>query len=348
MADPPKTMRAWQFANGHTSFSGPMESALVLNTSAPVPEPSMLANKQVIVQVIAAGINPIDHKLFESGYIFKTISHISNNASPGLDFTGTVTAVHPSVTTYAPGQRVFGSLKVAKRFGALGENLIANEDEIGPLPDGVDPLQAAGMGVAGTTGLMALSPFVKEGSKVLINGGRGGTGTFAVQIAKNLGAHVTATTSTEGVDLVRSLGADEIIDYKKEDVMTRLEKGGRVFDVVVDNVGMSPEGLWKKSGEFLKPKGTFVQVAATPNVSFMTGIIYRTCWGWFGCPRYLMMRSKPGHDEWARLGSWAAEGKLKTVIGEVYAMEDVPKAFSQVKSRNSTGKLIINVGGEKP
>src|SRR5262249_13320957 len=149
----------------------------------------------------------------------------------GVDYAGTVEAVGAKVTRFKPGDDVFGG-----RTGALAEYVAVSLDRAVALkPPGVTFEQAAALPIAGVTALQALrdSGKVQAGQKVLINGASGGVGTFAVQIAKSLGAHVTGVCSTRNVELVRSLGADEIIDYTKDDFVA----GGPRFDLIIDNVG---------------------------------------------------------------------------------------------------------------
>lgn len=183
----PSTMRAWQW----TTCSTTLESALTLNNTAPIPSRT-LASGECLIRVHVASLNPIDYKLAEMPIVGRLA--IPKPATPGVDFAGVVAKCGPD-SRVEVGQRVFGKLELMERHGTLGEYIIGSKEGTVPLPDGVDFEEAAALGVCGLLTHQCLVRNVKKGDRVLINGGSGGTGTFAVQIAKALGAEVVTTCS---------------------------------------------------------------------------------------------------------------------------------------------------------
>lgn len=210
-------MRAWQF----TTAAGGLENTLKLNSSAVLPKRKP---DQHLVQVLAASVNPVDYKLAEIPFFTRFI--LSKPATPAMDFAGRI--VEPaSGSSLEPGQLVFGQVATSLIGGALAEYAIAKKEGVTPLPEGVSPTIGASVAVVGLTAYQSISPYVKEGSNIFINGGSGGTGVYGIQIAKLRECHVTTSCSTGNVELCKSLGADEVIDYKKEDVLETLVKSGR-------------------------------------------------------------------------------------------------------------------------
>ncbi|MDH3374442.1 MAG: NAD(P)-dependent alcohol dehydrogenase, partial [Gammaproteobacteria bacterium] len=208
---------------------GPPDVLRLEDIEKPVP-----ANDEVLVKVHAAAVNPLDwHYMRGSPYLMRLGSGLGapNDPRLGVDFAGTVEAVGSNVQRFKPGDEVFGG-----RTGAFAEYVTVREDRALALkPANVTFEQAASVPIAAITALQALRDKSKleAGQKVLINGASGGVGTFAVQIAKYFGAEVTGVCSTRNVEMVRSIGADHVIDYTKEDYTD----GGTQYDVIVDNVG---------------------------------------------------------------------------------------------------------------
>lgn len=252
------TQRAWQY----NEAGGSLDTKMFLNSSAPRPSKA-LAPDEVLVHVISAAINPVDYKIAEarfSNLMVKLPSTLAN------DYCGRVVESGSAIDSLVNGQLVFGTIASPfQQQGSLSEYIITNLDGCVPLPAGVDPDDAAALGIAALTAYQSIEPYVKEGDKVFINGGSGGTGIFAVQIAKILGCHVTTSCSGPNVKLCKDLGADEVIDYRSTDVSKELQSAGMVYDLVVDNVS-TPADLYVLSNNFLKESGTFVQVGIVPDV----------------------------------------------------------------------------------
>jgi NADPH:quinone reductase-like Zn-dependent oxidoreductase len=193
----PSTMKAWQWSTCSTV----LEDAIEINNSAPLPTSKRpLASGETLIHVHAAALNPVDYKLAELPIVGRMA--ISKPATPGLDFAGRIVQVGPDCDIKV-GQMVFGKLEPKAQFGTLGEYIIGSKAGTVPLPPGITAEQAATLGVCGLVTYQCLAPNVKEGDRVFINGGSGGTGTFAIQIAKALGCYVTTTCS--GEDITRSL-----------------------------------------------------------------------------------------------------------------------------------------------
>ncbi|KAL2127576.1 hypothetical protein VTI74DRAFT_10464 [Chaetomium olivicolor] len=341
MAPPaiPKTMRAWQYS----TTTGGLEKNLVLNDSAPVPTISSgLGDAELLIQVLAAGINPADYKIPELGLIVRAV--IRTPATPGMDFCGRVVQTTRTVDDFAIGDLVFGRID-ATQHGTLGEYIVAPTKACASVPAGVGVDDAAAVGVAGMTAYQVIAPYVKPGNKVFINGGSGGTGTFGIQIAKALGCHVTVSCSSPKADLCRSLGADEILDYTSCNISEVLKAKGQVFSLVVDNAG-SPDDLYKASDDFLLPHGKFVQVGSMVNFQAVKTVTSRMLLPSFlggGKRKYEMFNIRHGPADLKQLGQWIAEKKVKVVVEETYEMEDVPKAFEKLKKGKNAGKLVIHV-----
>jgi NADPH:quinone reductase-like Zn-dependent oxidoreductase len=191
---PPSTIKAWQYM----TTKGGLEKNLKLNPSVPLPTPSSTQN---LVQIIATALNPVDYKPAENALISRLA--IPKPATPGIDFAGLI--VTPAAgSPLKRGQLVFGVAGTSPlAAGALSQFAITPKEATVAVPEGIDPIDAATVGVAGLTAYQSIVPRVKKGDKILINGGSGGTGVFGVQIAKAVGCHVTTTCSTANVELCK-------------------------------------------------------------------------------------------------------------------------------------------------
>src|SRR5688500_13174788 len=211
-------------------------------------------DEQLLVKVHAAALNPVDwHSMRGSPYIMRMSSGFGAPKDPrvGVDFAGTVEAVGKNVTLFKPGDAVFGGVT-----GAVAEYVVVRETRAVALkPANISFEQAGSVGVAAATALQGLRDEggIKPGHNVLINGASGGVGTFAVQIAKHFGAEVTGVCSTRNVELVRSLGADRVVDYTQEDFAASSQR----YDIIIDNVGNRSISDLRS---VLKPNGTLVLV----------------------------------------------------------------------------------------
>src|SRR5215469_7844874 len=318
-----ETMKAWHY----TDASAGLERSLKLvQTQKPIPQ--LLSKSELLIQVLSMSLNPIDYKIPELGLASKFV--VGTPAAPGRDFCGKVIATHGANDRFTMGQTVFGKLDKPTRNGTLSEFVVASQNGVVALRSDVSVDDAAAVGTAALTAYQSIVPFVKglENPAIFINGGSGGVGTWAIQIALLLGAEVSVSCSGSSEELVRELGAEHVLDYTKVDVIEGLKKVGPVFDLFIDNAG-TPTNLYKESEHFLKPNGRYVQVAAGVSLSSgaqMMDKMLRPTWMGGGKRAYSFVSIKTKQDDLAQLARWQAEGKIKAVIDEIFEYEDAPKA----------------------
>src|SRR5437667_2412675 len=298
---------------------------------------------QVLVKVRAASVNPYDWHFIEgTPYLMRAMGvglRKPKDTRLGVDFAGTVEAVGKNVTQFKPGDEVFGG-----RGGAFAEYVCPRADRAVALkPANITFEQAASVNIAGITALQALRDKgkVQAGQKVLINGASGGVGTFAVQIAKSFGANVTGVCSTRNVDLVRSLGADHVIDYTKED----FAKGTERYDVILDNV---PNHSLSECRRILTPNGKYVMIGGGgPNDSRCVGpfgrVIKTMVLSPFTSQKMGMMMADANGKDLTILADMMQSGKLKPVIDRTYKLNEVPAAIAYLEEGHARGKVVITV-----
>ncbi|KAF4556292.1 Zinc-binding dehydrogenase-like protein 21 [Elsinoe fawcettii] len=325
----PTSYKRWEYPSAITS----LPTGLRL-TTCPLPFPAPTTN-QLLIRVHATSLNPIDYKLAEIPFLNRFFP--SKPAVPCLDFAGTVHSAGPG-SSLQPGTRVFGRLSGPGRWGSLAEYVAVTDKDVARLPDKVGFVEGACLATAGLTALQSLKG-VGEGSRVFVNGASGGVGTFTVQIARLLGARVTGTCSGANAQLVKDLGAHEVVDYKTQDVKEAVGKGE--WDLVVDNVG-TPKGLHKACDG--RVKGSLVQVGAeislSATVEMMKSAMLPVV---LGGPKtsWSFIQTQQKTEDMARLAEWAAEGKLKPVVDTVFPFEDAPKAFEKLKTGRARGKIVV-------
>lgn len=331
-------MRAWELPT-----PGAVDKTLRLRDDVPYPSQA-LKKGQVLVRVGAASLNPADYKMPEMGAAARAI--VKFPKIPTMDLAGHVVAAGPGSSLKA-GDRVIGRVNPLLAGGGLSQFAVLDHDGCVAVSDKISLEHAAGVGTAALTAYQTVKPYVKEGSRVFLNGGTGGTGTFAIQMAKTLGCSVTVTCSTQKVDLCRELGADEVIDYKTTDVNDHLKKQGAVYDLCVDFVGV-PEDLYKTSDHFLKPGvgARFISVSGKPGMatvaSNVRNLLLPSVLGG-GKHKFQFYMTKNNHDDLAQIAAWMEEGKVRTVVHSVFPFEEVPQAFEELKKGHATGKIIVHV-----
>lgn len=318
----------------HRCYGSP-EVLKLEDIERPVP-----ADDEVLVRVRAAGVNPLDwHYMRGKPYIMRVESGFGAPESPrtGVDFAGTVEAVGKDVERFKPGDEVFGG-----RNGAFAEYVRVREDRAVVLkPANVSFEQAASVPVAGITALQALRDDgrLQSGQKVLINGASGGVGTFAVQIAKSLGAEVTGVCSTRNVEMVRSIGADHVIDYTREN----FTQGGQRYDLIVDNVGNHPLLDLRR---VLNPEGIVVIVGGPSEGQWlgpMTGPIKAALLSPFVSQEMGMMLAELNPTDLTFLADLMQAGKLTPVIDRRYRLSEVPAAIAYLEEGHARGKVVITL-----
>lgn len=342
----PSTMKAWQFSQ----TAGGLEKNLKLNNAAPLPpKAKSLPADQILVQVLSAAINPIDYKLAEIPVLGNLV--IKKPSSPGLDYAGRVVAAGPNSKKVSnedlkPGQLVFGKLDAPTQYGTIAEYTIVSRAGCVPLPEGLGPDDAASIGTAALTAYQCIVPHIKSGARVFINGGSGGVGSFGIQIAKVKGCHVTTSCSGANVDLCKSLGADQVIDYKSKDVVTELKSMPK-FDLVVDNVG-TPSELYWQAHNFTNTKTRYVQAGGGFSFGDISSLLSRMVWPGFlggGKRPFEFLALANNQEHFRDIVGWMAQGKVKALIDEVYGMEDKGpiRAFERLKTGRAKGKIVVRV-----
>jgi NADPH:quinone reductase-like Zn-dependent oxidoreductase len=294
---------------------------------------------EVLIRVRAAAVNPLDwHYMRGLPYFMRLDSGIGvpEDNRMGVDFAGVVEAVGPDVTRFEIGDRVFGGVD-----GAFAEYVLASEDRtIAGIPDGVSFEHAAALPIAAVTALQALRDKgrVAPGEKVLINGASGGVGTFAVQIAKSMGAEVHGVCSTRNVDLVRSLGADRVFDYRNEDYTESAEE----YDVIVDMVGNhsvgSNQDVLKPDGRLVivgGPKGDWIAPFIRPLGAFLRSP--------FASQEMSMMLAELRTDDLEHLADMVAEGKVTPVLDYSFPLEEAADAIRYSETGRARGKILIRM-----
>jgi NADPH:quinone reductase-like Zn-dependent oxidoreductase len=293
----------------------------------------------VLVRVHAASVNALDwHTTRGMPYFIRAIEGLRSprNAIRGVDLAGRVEAVGEDVTGFRPGDEVFGGSN-----GSFAEYTATTPDRLAPKPAGFTHGEAAALHVAGLTALQGLrdKAQVKAGQRVLINGAGGGVGTFAVQIAKWLGAEVTAVTRTESVDLVRSIGADEVIDHRREDFTRRGER----YDVLFDIGGNRPFADCRR---VLTEKGILVAVGAPAGrwLAPATRLLGAAALSPFVSQRLVPFVSKNDAPGLALLKELAEAGKIRPVIDRRYPLAEAAEAIRYVGEGHARGKVVVEIG----
>ena len=292
----------------------------------------------VLVRVRAASVNALDWHGVHGGKLIQAAGKLMRQPEqpvPGVDFAGHVEAVGAGVTRLAVGDEVFGGAPAT-----FAEYALAREDRILLKPRSLSFEQAAAVGVAGRTALQGLRDKARAtpGQRVLICGAGGGVGTFAVQIAKALGAHVTAVTSTRNLDLVRSLGPDEVIDYTQEDFTRRADRYDAVIDVAANR---SVSELRR----VLKSNGTLVLVGADKRGG---AAIFTRILGAFARSRLLRQRvvfyvAKATQDDLVVLKELIEAGKVCPAIDRTYPLSEAPEAVRYLGSGQARAKVVITM-----
>ncbi|HTV83439.1 MAG TPA: NAD(P)-dependent alcohol dehydrogenase [Acidobacteriaceae bacterium] len=292
---------------------------------------------EVLIRVHAAGLNPLDWKLMMGRpWVLRLALGLHQAKRPGVDVAGTVEAVGSGETRFKPGDAVFGACK-----GALAEYACAPAFALAIKPENVSFEEAASVPIAAWTALQGLRDkgWVKPGQKVLINGAAGGVGSFAVQIAKHLGAEVTGVCSTRNVEAVRALGADRVLDYTRQEVA----EDGERYDVVLECVGNLPVPVVR---HLLKPRGRCVMVGAKPDVSLMTilGNVFKLLVVVpFLRQKIVVVMAKRRPEDLRTITDLMQSGSIRPVIERCYEMGEVAEAMRYLAAGHVGGKLVVRI-----
>lgn len=297
---------------------------------------------EVLVRVLGAAINPGDwYVMHGTPYVLRLTSGLRRprNKVLGLAIAGRVEAVGRNVSGFGPGDAVYAGIGK----GGFAEYASVPEDALAPMPSNLTFEQAAAVPVTGVTALQALRDIgrVQPGQKVLINGASGGVGTFAVQIAKALGADVTGVCSTTNVDLVRSIGADHVINYANED----FTRNGQQYDLILDNVGNRPLSDLRRA---LTSSGMLIPNSNKGGGRWMGGFLRRAVEAIVVSP-FVSQRLRPfaatdKREDLVVLKELVESGKVTPVIDRTYPLKEVAEAMSHYGSGHARGKVIISMG----
>nr|POE93211.1 zinc-type alcohol dehydrogenase-like protein c16a3.02c [Quercus suber] len=329
----PSTIRIWRYAK----TQGGLENHLKLHSVAlPQPKPD-----QHLVQILATALNPVDYKPAEAPLFGSLL--VRKPATPGIDISARI-IVPAAGSPLKPGQFVVGgATNNPFAGGGLAEFTATGQDLLMPLPDGVDPVDAAGIPVAGLTAYQTIVPHVKKGDHLLLNGGSGGVGVFGIQIAKTIGVHVTVTCSTRNIELCKQLGADEVVDYTAGDVARQLSALKYKFDHVIDNVG-SDHTLYWRAHEYTRVGALYVNVASSPALSdlwFMVQARFLPSFLGGGKRKLMGFFAQQKLEDIQQLAAWVQEGQIKPVIDSKFAFEQAPDAFRRLKTGRARGKILV-------
>jgi NADPH:quinone reductase-like Zn-dependent oxidoreductase len=316
--------------------------------SSEVPDPEMQED-DVLIQIHAAGVNPLDSKIRNGE--FKLFLPYRLPLILGNELAGVVVRVGSRVRRFKPGDQVYARPD-KNRIGTFAEFIAVREDDLAIKPESLTMEEAASIPLVGLTAWQALIETAKlqKGQKVLIHAGSGGVGTFAIQLAKHIGAIVATTTSTANVDLVKRLGADIVIDYKKD----RFEEILRDYDVVLNSLDIE---TLKKSLRVLKPGGKLISISGPPDLEFarrlglswMLELVMRLLS--FRIRRqakrhqvnYSFLFMRASGDQLRQISSLIETGAVRPVLDRVFPFESTKEAMAYVETGRAKGKVVARV-----
>jgi NADPH:quinone reductase-like Zn-dependent oxidoreductase len=317
-------------------YGGP-EVLAFRDIDQPVPK-----DNEVLVKVKAAGVHRGDwHIMTGLPYMIRLVVPTLGPRGPkvpvlGMDVAGTVEVVGTQVTRFQPGDEVFGWTD-----GSFAQYAVAPEDHLAAKPAALSFEEAAVVPISGFAALQAVRDVgeVQAGQRVLVLGAAGAVGWFAVQIAKAFGAHVTGVASTSQLELVGSIGADEVIDYTREDVTD----GARQWEVIVDTGGRRTLAQLRRA---LTPTGTLAIVGGEGGGRWLGGFLRNLrapVLSRFIGQRLRMLASKPNQDDLQVLRELIEAGKLRPLVGRTYPLGEVPEAMRALEAGKTRGKIVITV-----
>ncbi len=284
---------------------------------------------EVLIRVHAASINPADIGGRQGTLRLVHARHLPH--IPGNDVAGEVVACGPTVTAFVPGEKVFAMLGL--NAGGQAEYVCAAQSKVARAPERITLTEAAAVPLVGLTALQALrrKARLQPGQRVVINGASGGVGSFAVQIARALGCHVTGVAGSAKVDLVKELGADEVIDYTQEAFTARAER----WDVVFDAAGTLN---WADVQRVLTPRGVMVVARGTPD-NLVPGLLSR-----FGSgPRYTWMITRTSGQDLDLLARLIDQGRLRPYVDRTFSMDQIQDAHHYFETGKTRGKIVVEL-----
>ena len=290
------------------------------------PEPTV-GKEQILVRVYAAGVNPFDWKL-RTGYM-KDMVELKFPVTMGGDFSGVVVKAGENITDFKIGDEVYGQALILNGgSGSIAEFAVANVKNTARKPQNINHIESASLPLVGSSALQALEQHIglKSGQKILINGGSGGIGSLAIQLAKSIGAYVATTVSTEHVEFAKKLGTDVAVDYKNENVIDKI-KG---FDAVFDTAGGQSRD---NAVKVLKRGGIIVSMNGVPDQKLLEE---------YGV-RGIGQSTSVSRDKLIRLAELAEQGIVKPQVDKVFPLEQTREAFIYQEISHPKGKVVISV-----
>jgi len=317
--------------------SGPSAVVQITDVEKPVP-----TDDEVLIRVRAASVNPRDYHLMKGRpYVFGLFRLLfrlpkPKITGPGVDVAGEVEAVGRNVTQFKPGDEVFGVCQ-----GAFAEYACASETDLILKPDKVTFEQAASAPVAAFTALQGLRDKgqIQPGQKVLVNGAAGGVGTFAVQIAKSLGAEVTGVCSTRNVEMVRSLGANRVIDYTQEDFTQSGQRYDLIFDLVANHSLLACRRVLNPQGIYL---GAGI-LAVRSMIRILARMLKTLVLSWFVSQSFVVFMARRSQEDLTVVRELMQSGKVTPVIDRSYRLSEVPAAIRYLAEGHARGKVVITL-----
>ena len=308
---------------------GPPDVLHVTDVPEPAPGPG-----EVKLRVRAASLNPLDGKA-RAGHLRWVPIFRGPPRGTGCDVAGEIVAVGSGASPRHMGERVFGSLSPMVRDGAFAEFVVIPAMNLVPIPDGVDFANAATLPVAGGTAWQALAEHgrLTSGQRVLITGAAGGVGHFAVQVAKHLGAHVVGVCSAANADFVRGQGADEVVDYARDDFTQRTDRFDVVFDAACASTFNAARRILTESGCYINTAGNF---GAAMNTA-ASGVLAR----FTSRQRAVAFVLKAGGATWQRLAELARDGVLRPHIERTITLEETADAQRAMETGHGRGKVVV-------
>ncbi|UTW65572.1 NAD(P)-dependent alcohol dehydrogenase [bacterium SCSIO 12643] len=303
-----------------------------------IPKPKC-GDDEVLIKIKATSVNPLDRHILKGVLPARPVTGLfkPKNKVLGADFSGVIVAVGKNVIRFNPGDEVFGANGSRTGLGAFAEYIAVHVNHIALKPSNVSFEEAAAVPIAALTALQGIrAGKVSQGHKVLVNGSSGGVGTYTVQLLKVLGAEVTAVCSQKNVNMVRSIGADRVINYNNEDYTNT----GEFYHVIIDNVG---NRIVEENRKVLNMKGRYILIGFT-SLKLLFRFMFQSLWLNRGSKRhYQMLDMKINTKDLEYLAKLMEQGKVVSVIDRYYALGQMKEAMNYMIQGHARGKVVIKV-----